>query len=72
MDLRGSEPHGRGVLHRLDHVGDEPPYLGGARIGDRLSPPQQNPMPHAGDLQNGHGPEDEAGEWLWRGLIPML
>ena len=46
-----------GILHGLDHVLNEAPHPRGGRIIDRGGGGAQYGMPHAGDLQQGHGAE---------------
>ena len=52
--LRRRQPDARRVLHRVHHVGDQPPDLRRARISHRFTLAQQNGMPHAGDFQKCH------------------
>ena len=54
MHLRRGQAEALGVLHRLGHVGDQAPDLGGGRVGDRVGGADQDGVAHAGDLQDRH------------------
>ena len=55
MDLRRGDAGAAGILHRLDHVLDEPAHPGRGRVVDRAGDAAQYRVPHAGDLEQSHG-----------------
>src|SRR5205085_10696490 len=57
VHLRCGDAGAAGILHRLDHVFDQPPHPGCGRIIDRGGDGAQYGMAHAGDLQQSHGAE---------------
>jgi hypothetical protein len=54
MHLRGRQTGSARVLHRFDHVVDQPLHCRISWVGDRLGRAAQHGVPHAGNLQNGH------------------
>jgi len=65
VDLRRGDPGAPGILHRLDHVLDEPAHPRGRRIIDRARGAAQYRVPHAGDFQQSHG----RNMWCRRSLV---
>ena len=56
MDLGGGKPGPADILQGLPHIGHEAPDFGGGGVGDGLGGMAEHGMAHAGDLQDGHGP----------------
>ena len=56
MDLGGGKPGPADIPQGLPHIGHEAPDLGGGGVGDGLGGVAEHGMAHAGDLQDGHGP----------------
>ena len=55
MDLRRREAGAADIVQRFCHIGDQPVDFGRRRVGHRIGLAAQHRVPHAGDLQNGHG-----------------
>jgi len=51
VNLRSGDARAAGILHRLDHILDEPAYPRRCRVINRLGSRTQNRVPHAGNLQ---------------------
>ena len=68
VDLRRGDAGAPGILHRLDHVLDEPAYPWGRRIIDRARGAAQYWVPHAGDFQQSHG----RNMWCRQSLVKRL
>jgi hypothetical protein len=56
MDLGRCEARAIGVDHGLDHVGHEPPDLGGGGVHHRFRLAREHRMAHSGDFEDSHGP----------------
>ncbi len=54
VHLRRRQADAAGILHGLDHIGDQAADLRRTRMVDRVGPPQQHRVAHAGDLEDGH------------------
>jgi len=72
MDLRRSETSAVRVDHRLDHVGDQTPYLRRGGIGDWVSHLRQHGMAHAGYFQNCHVFDSITSAYIRTGLLGVF
>ena len=55
MDLGRGQAGAAGVLQGIEHVVDQAAHLGRAGVVDGLGDALEHGMPHAGDLEYGHG-----------------